>query len=666
MGKTLATHLSDIRTDLKDPATLWSDAELTRAVTRAYADLSRFLPRELYYEQRLSFTVTDEDFTTSAAHGTYKALANKPIKYESEVVKNTAGTVTYTRNSDYVMDYMNGQITTLTGSTMVVLTAYHISYTKSKIAVDLSSLTPIRIGTVEYPAHSIPKQTVSAELYGDVLTVMCSEDTQEEMSLNKHILVQYYVPHTVPATAAGTCPAFLDETVNLATAAYALFTKAVQYEHQAVTDLASARTALGFIAAIHLLIDAALDKNTTYYDDVDTALNAVKTNADFAKTSLDAVVTNTNLATASITAILTAGLYSEVDGILTAANTDIIAADTALAGLTAPQGALLTALGKVTTWLTGASSSTSSVLAGIPGYDAAQLRTAVTTALTAATTALARVHSLDGTTGDFHDAADVWADEAKHILNSDAAIPSMEQWLEEGELLINTVNIGADVGSLYAQYAATVVNMQRAWAQKRADLITIGNARTQQAMAFMQEASIRLDNLRTYLEQARVYGIISDGFIAEANQWIGSCNIVLGEANQRTASANAYIAEAGMKLYHVDRYLGEADRYNAMAQQRNVEAAGRIETCNSYIGEATQRLAIMNAYSVESMYRISEIDRYIEEAVRYTESANACMLLADKFRTDGIEKRNEAWSIWSDKKALTGKLADISNRQLTR
>ena len=660
MGKTLATHLSDVRTDLKDPSTLWSDAELTRALTRAYADLSRFLPRELYYEQRLSFTVTAESVTTAAAHGTYKALANKPIRYESDVVTNAAGTVTYTRNTDYVVDYMNGQITTVSGGSMVVLTIYKISYTKSKIAVDMTSLTPMRIGAVEYPAHSIPKQTVSAELYGDVLTVMCGEDTQEEMSLNKHILVQYYVPHTVPATAVGTCPAFLDETVNLATAAYALFTKATQHEHQAVTDLASARTALGNIAAIHTLADAALDKNTTYYADVDTALDLVKTNADLAATALTAVKTNTDLAVASIGAIATASLYSEIDTELGAAKTDIAAADTALGSLVAPQAAVVTALGKVTTWLTG-SPSAGTLLAQI-ATDAAYLRTAIQNAVAAAVTANGLV-----TTADFANAIGVWTDEVKHILNGDSgATPSMELHLELGDDLINTVNIGSDAAQTYAQYATTVVNMQRAWAQKRADFIQQAGMRLNQVQAYSQEASVRLDSLRSYIEQARAYGVISDGFIAEANQWIGSLNIYLGEANQRTASANAYIAEAGMKLYQIDRYLGEADRYIAIAQQRNTEADGRIATCNAYIGEASQRLAIMAAFSTESMYRISEIDRYIEEAARYTDSANVSMLLADKFRTDGIEKRNEAWSIWSDKKALTGKLADITNRQPTR
>ena len=664
MGKTLATHLSDVRTDLKDPATLWSDAELTRALTRAYADLSRFLPRELYYEQRLSFTVTAEAVTTAAAHGTYKALANKPIRYESDVVTNAAGTVTYTRNTDYVVDYMNGQITTVSGGSMVVLTAYKISYTKSKIAVDMTSLTPMRIGAVEYPAHSIPKMTVSAELYGDVLTVMCGEDTQEEMSLNKHILVQYYVPHTVPATAVGTCPAFLDETVNLATAAYALFTKATQHEHQAVTDLASARTALGNIAAIHTLADATLDKNTTYYADVDTALDAVKTNADLAKTALDAVVVNTNYAALSIGAIASAGLYGEIDTELAAAKTDIAAADTALGQLpaitTGVYAMLEAALGKVTTWLTG-SPSAGTLLAQI-ATDKAYLRDGANTAVGAGVTANGLV-----TTADFANAIGVWTDEVKHILNGDSgSTPSMELHLELGDDLINTVNIGSDVAQTYAQYATTVVNMQRAWAQKRADFIQQAGMRLNQVQAYSQEASVRMDMLRSYIEQARAYGVISDGFIAEANQRIGEGNLMLGEANQRTASANAYISEAGMKLYQIDRYLGEADRYIAIAQQRNIEADGRIATCNAYIGEASQRLAIMAAFSTESMYRISEIDRYIEEATRYTDSANASMLLADKFRADGIEKRNEAWSIWSDKKSLTGNLAQITNRQGVR
>lgn len=85
---TLATFRSNLRKDLVDAATFYSDNEIDRAVTKAYADLNRFLPRELYYETTLRFTVTAEAWT-STTHGTYVTLTYKPIKDLSETVTNS-------------------------------------------------------------------------------------------------------------------------------------------------------------------------------------------------------------------------------------------------------------------------------------------------------------------------------------------------------------------------------------------------------------------------------------------------------------------------------------------------------------------------------------------------------------------------------------------------
>jgi len=772
MGKTLATHLSDVRSDLKDAAATWSDAELTRALAHAYADLSRFLPQEKFYEERLVFDVTDEHFTTGAAHGTASsAVTYHPIKYESELVRSTDNVTTYTRNTDYFVDYMNGTITTISGGAMVVATIYHVSYTKSKVAVNLSSLAPIRVGTVEYPAHSVPKQIVSTELYSDVLVVKCGDDTQDSMTLNKHILVQYFTAHTISGTSAGTCPAFLDETVNLAMAAYALFQKAIQYELQSVTDLASARTALASIAAIHVLVGTALAKVSTYNTDADTALDLVKTNNDLADTALDsalanivlgvgelanltavytlvdtalakvstyntdadtaldAVKTNNDLADVALDAALAnialgivelanlTSIYALVGTSLTAAETAFAAGTTALGTLTTPLAAISTALAKVITYSEGATDSSKAILAQI-ATDIANLRTGAETAVDAAVTALGLVVSTDLT-----GYAAVWTDEVKHILNGDSGVtPSMELHLELGDDFINTVNIGSDVPALYAQYAATVVNMQRAWAQKRVDFISAANARTSQAATYLQEAQVRLANLSTYIDQARAYGDISDDFLNEAQAWIGKCNQIISEASQDIGIGNGYVSSAGMRLYEMDRYLAEADRYFAAATQgisaaqgwaaisdRYIaEAQARIAMENAFINEAQTRIAEMdrylgesdryfaaasqdvaaaqgwvaisdrytteangriameNAFIAEAQTRIAEIDRYIEEANRYTEAANVDLLLADKFRTEATERRNECWSIWGDKKQYTGRLADISNKQVVR
>ncbi|KKK50145.1 hypothetical protein LCGC14_3127960, partial [marine sediment metagenome] len=68
--KTIAHYLTDLRTDLKDSGTLWSDAELTRCVERAVADYSRMVPREMSKEITVDAVVTSESFTTPTVEDT--------------------------------------------------------------------------------------------------------------------------------------------------------------------------------------------------------------------------------------------------------------------------------------------------------------------------------------------------------------------------------------------------------------------------------------------------------------------------------------------------------------------------------------------------------------------------------------------------------------------
>ncbi|GAH36621.1 unnamed protein product, partial [marine sediment metagenome] len=128
------------------------------------------------------------------------------------------------------------------------------------IATDL-----IRVDRVEYPVGDVPQSFVPWDIWGDFLSVRSGAlETQEAMVANRHVVVYYKSKHAAPTTIAeGSYPNFLDDTVVLAASAYALFSLGVKYVGQAVTDLASARTALGSIAAIHTLADTALDAATT-------------------------------------------------------------------------------------------------------------------------------------------------------------------------------------------------------------------------------------------------------------------------------------------------------------------------------------------------------------------------------------------------------------------
>jgi len=70
--------------------------------------------------------VTDESWTSDSAVAV--SLDNVGLLQYSETVTNTAGTTTFTRDTDYTMDYVSGTITMLAAGTMVTATEYYIDY----------------------------------------------------------------------------------------------------------------------------------------------------------------------------------------------------------------------------------------------------------------------------------------------------------------------------------------------------------------------------------------------------------------------------------------------------------------------------------------------------------------------------------------------------------
>ncbi|KKM72141.1 hypothetical protein LCGC14_1423540, partial [marine sediment metagenome] len=541
--KTIAHYRTDLRTDLKDSGSLWSDAELDRCLERAVADLSRMVPRKMSREITVDAEVANESFTTpttedtdyfvttwdisavsdgntatlaarrpdvprpvqititdadasitqlvlivkgydddgkyieeffyleggliqtgqryfalvtevevdeitgngaadtiivgtATENGVFVKLANKPIKL---------GSVTFTDHkidTDFEIDYYGGRIAVKSGGDLTANTAYTIaSYTKSRIDIDLSTLIDdlIRVDRVEYPSGQVPQQFSNKEVWGTILTLTGAHMTQEEMSDAQHLVIKYYASHSPPAAQSpGSYPSYLDTTVQQAASAYALFIKALQWEHQSVTDFASSRTALGNLTAAHTLATAALAKVITYLE---------------SNTSEDAKFWLTKITT-------------DIAGLRT--NT-----------LTAQDGAA-TALGKVDTYLANNTSEDSVFWLTKITTDIADLRTAIQAAMAAAVTGF----------------NEVWTK------SLDKVTTGAEALLDTGDDLINKVNDGERVPDLYAEYART--------------RIQTAAARTSGALGYLQEVFQRLSNLRSYIEQAGGWGRIATGFVEEA------------------------------------------------------------------------------------------------------------------------------------------------------
>lgn len=410
-GMALENFRYVLRIDLKDTdSLLWSNDELDRSIRRAVEDLSRHLPRELVHEETLDFTVSGEEFATGASSG-WVSLGNKPIKYQSETVTSEDGNTTYIRDTDYQMDYGNGAIKYLSDGDMEASTDYLIGYTKSQLGLDIGSLSASRITRVEYPIGQVPQRFSNFSIYGDFLYIGSQQagDSQARMTTN-HVAVWYEQPHTAPAIGVvGTYPAVLDQLVAIGAAGYALMIKALEQEHQAVTDLASLRTELGLTTAIHTLIDAALDKISTYLTD------------------------NSN---------------EDTEYWLTKITTDIT-----------------------------------------------DLRTAIKTAEAAIATELGKVFTT----------------------SLDKATTGAEAYLDVGDANLDSVT-AAPEADRYANYS-----------KARADIASVRVAAVTQ---YAQEAIVRLDNLRSYIEQAAGWSSIASGFAEEAAGRLNEVEQHLVEARQ--------------------------------------------------------------------------------------------------------------------------------------
>lgn len=282
-----------IRVDLDDEAeSIWSEEKIRNAISSAVSDLSRVLPLEKRYDHTLSFTVTAEGFTALAA-GTYASLDNAMVEPQSETVTNAAADTTYTRDTDYTMDYFNGKITIIAAGDITVGDVPLISYTKHKAGCDVSSIASelLRIERVEYPAGYIPRNTVSYEKWKDYLTLTSPvAGSQVTLSDGKHVWIYYHAEQTPPtATAVGSYPVFLDEAIIAGAKSYALFLRVLQLIELARTSATSGTTDTTNAATQNANAVTELGKCAAKITLAATALTSMATKIGTAETAIDSV-----------------------------------------------------------------------------------------------------------------------------------------------------------------------------------------------------------------------------------------------------------------------------------------------------------------------------------------------------------------------------------------
>ena len=631
---------ASLKIDLADAA--WDAFELSRGVIKAVNDLSRFLPDEKTYETTFILEVTSEEWKSAAAHGTYVELANKPIKWQSETVKSDDGATTYTRDTHYYMDYANGQITTIdvTGG-MSVATDYKITYTKSRLGLDISSMDAnlVRVRRIEYPVGDVPQTFLPFSIWEDILFINLEG---ERVSEKKHLVIYYEAECTAPTvTANGSFSRYLDEVIIKGAAGYALMSRGLKAEHDAKIALSAgnsiigtivnslAEAALGNIGGMASAIAVALAKITTEATAINSVLSTISGYVASADAALDKIVTH----------------VGDADSALDSVAGEISSAGQALAKITTHSGEAIDALAKVTTEVAKAGSDA--------GQDMENINTELGSANTALGKVAGKITDMETALGEL---AAMWTDEESYRTKANA-------YLESGDDYINKVNIGDRVADVYGTYAQVMAALARLSESRRTGKLAEASTHLSSASGHINEANTRANLVSGYVNEARERVNQAQAYISEAAGRIAVSRSYVDESTGRLGAADRHIGEANTRLGLADRYLGEANGWVALADRAIAHANTKLGLISSYISEANTNVALANVYIAEAAGRLASQDLIARQVDDYNIIATQQMGLADKYLKEAVERRNEFWSILRDKQQMRKEFSMVSQRQ---
>jgi len=545
-------NLVDIRANIKlilSLGTEISDAEIDRAMTQAVAIISRFFPRELIYSTVYNLDVTAESFTTNASDDVNVSLANKPIKFSTEIVTNSGATITYVRDTDYEMDYINGAIRTISGGSMAASTSHLITYEMAGLTIDINGeLTePIQIQRVDVlTAEEVPVEFEGWRVFGDFLEIGArGSNSQRRIIDNAHIRIEYTALHVEPIDAAsGSYPRFLDEVMLIGTSGFALLIEMNQRQHAAVVDLASARTRLASIAAVHTAVDTTLtDLMTTEYTALRASLASAKAEFALANTQLDVpVAASAELIDAKAAVDLGVISVAKVSAILDTGNTLV---------------------DKVEALLNGATTSAEAYL------------DSVKTEL---------------------DLANVALDKVEVEIRSDAT--SADFYLDTGDAKIEGINTGEDVANIYQRYAMGKIGMANSYAQEGIGRVEHGRALVSLANGYTTEAQTMIAAVATYFREAEMRIAESTGDIAVAannvaiaNGWIAAALGFINNGRGYLEAAANEVAEIMAYVSQMRERISEMRVYTEEATSYQTSAVSERESAAAFEREAEKRIA---------------------------------------------------------------------------
>ena len=535
---TLTTFRTNLSLILSNSASQWSSDEQDRAVLQAISAMSRYFPREVIFQ-----TVFDEDKTDTPTlvSNTAVSVGSKPIRFGSETV--TQSSVDFTKDVDYEMDYVNGTIKMLSTGGLSAASAtvvYKLDGTMLDIASALTA--PIAIDRVDVArSDQVPTIFESWAVHGDFLMITSGDGSQSRFVDNDHIRIYYLAQHTDPdADNASSYPDFLDELVLIGAAGYTLMIEVFQREHQAVTDLASARVALVAIAAAHTSMGTTFTSLQTPRGDINTALDLA------ALRSAEATALITSASAEAAFATLQLDFVDAANGPIPDADTALTAANSALDDV----GAALT---KVEVHV-GASSGSAEEALNLIKAQLDKIDTQATSSLAEILTATENATKYLGDGDAFFNA-----------LNNSPDVPG--DFRRYAEVKVQMAQIINQVGTLRAAEATARVSEAR--------------GRIEQANAFINEAATRLTHCQAELAIATTQLAVGDRFIATAAGFISNANSYTSQASVKVNQGLEYVREAEQRVAEVGTYLGTLARY--------------VDEINAFLGEADRYHRSANA-----------------------------------------------------------------------
>jgi hypothetical protein len=124
------------------------------------------------------------------------------------------------------------------------------------------------------------------------------------------------------------------------------------------------------------------------------------------------------------------------------------------------------------------------------------------------------------------------------------------------------------------------------------------------------------------------------------------------------------VAVGGEGITVVQSYREYAQTCAEIANGLVAEANARLSNIVTYIQQSAGYGAVANTFAREAEVRLAVVQAYVQQASGYGESATGDMLLADRFRTEALDRRNEVLSIWSDRKQYIGNFTMGSAQQM--